>query len=230
MIRNLRCMSRRLRLLVLIAGCLVLLVALVLAGLYLAACHEPAFYREALEIDPAVLEKASDRMLQQATAVASAVKKHKHWEALFTAEQINGWLAVDMAKNHPHALPPSLSDPRVAIDSTQLTIACRFQRNGHNTVLSLTVEPYVPEPNVIALRIVKARAGLLPVPLGQVLERLSQAARELQFHLEWRHAGGDPVAMLSLPPSDDDRAVRIEALRLGDGEIYLAGGTPEKKP
>ena len=222
-------MSRRLRLVLLIAGGLAVLVALVLLGLYLAAQHEPAFYRQAMEIDDAVLEKASDRMLQQATALASAVKKEGRWEVLFTAQEINGWLAVDMVRNHPNTLPSTLRDPRVTIDPTQITIACRFEQGGVSSVLSLTVEPYMPEPNVIALRIVKARAGLLPAPLGRVLGGLSEAAHGLQFHLEWRRAGGDPVAMLSFPP-DDDRPVRIETLRLGDGEIYVAGSTLAAKP
>ena len=88
--------------------------------------HEPAFYRKAMDIDRAVLGKGSDRMLQQTTALASAVQKAGHWEALFTAEQINGWLAVDMVRNHPHTLPPELHDPRVAIDPERITVACRF--------------------------------------------------------------------------------------------------------
>jgi uncharacterized protein YpmS len=198
-------------------------IAIVLLGLYLAAQYEPAFYREAVEVDPAAQQEASDKMLQQTTALASAVRKRGQWEALFTAEQINGWLAVDLVKNHPNALPPGFSDPRVAIDSKQITIACRFEQNGYSSVLSLTVEPYVPKPNVIAMRIVKARAGLLPMPLGQVIDRIEKAAHDMHFRLQWRRTG-DPVAMFSLP-SGDDQSLQIESLRLGEGEIYVAGTT-----
>jgi hypothetical protein len=49
----------------------------------------------------------------------------------------------------------------------------------------------------------------------------------MRFHLEWRRAGNDPVAMLSFP-NDDDRPICIETLRLSDGEIYVAGKTPKK--
>jgi hypothetical protein len=222
-------MSRKVRLLLMIFSGLAVFVILVLLGLYLAARKEPAFYREALKIKSGVLEQASDRMLQQSTALASAVRKEGRWEALFTAEQINGWLAVDMVKNHPRAMPPSFHDPRVAMDAKNIMIACRFEKDGVNSVLSLTIEPYVLEPNVVALRIVSARAGLLPAPLGPVLDRITQAARDMRFHLAWRHSGGDPVALLSLPPSDD-RPVRIETLRLGEGEIYVAGTTQAAKP
>ena len=224
-------MSRRLLRLLLVIFIAVLLVALlVLLCLYLAAQYEPAFYREALEADPAEQEKASDQMLQQATALASALKKEGRWEAVITAEQINGWLAVDMVKNHPNALPPTLRDPRVTIGPSAITVACRFEQSGQSSVVSLTVEPYMSEPNVLALRIVKARAGLLPMPLDKIFDRLSQAARDMRLHLEWRQAGGHPVALLTLPAAEDNgRQVRIETLRLGDGEVYLAGSTEKTK-
>lgn len=221
-------MSPRLRLSLVIGGSSALLIVLVLLGLYLAAQHEPEFFREAMEIDSAVLEKASDRMLKQAAALQSAARKEGRWEALFTAEQINGWLAVDRAKNHPNILPPAWTDPRVSIDLKQVIVVCRKQ-GSLSRVLSLTIEPSVPEPNVLALRIVGARAGFLPLPLGQVRERISQVARDLQLQLHWRWAGRDPVAMLSLPEPEDDLAVRIDTLRLGDGEIYVAGSTKRAK-
>jgi hypothetical protein len=182
-----------------------------------------------MELEPETLEKGSDQMLRQAAALEGAVVKVGHWEALFTAEQINGWLAVDRAQNYPNSLPPTMSDPRVAIDPKQVTFACRYQEGSTNSVLSLTIEPSVPEPNVLALRIVKARAGLLPLPLGQVLDQFTEAAHDMQLHLEWRRVGGDPVAMVSLP-EDDDRQVRIDTLRLGDGEIYVAGSTRRETP
>ena len=45
--------------------------------------------------------------------------KAGHWEIRFTADEINGWLAVDLVKNHPNALPPTLKDPRVSIDPNE---------------------------------------------------------------------------------------------------------------
>jgi hypothetical protein len=221
-------MGRKVRLTLLIAGGLLLMAGL-LTGLFLAAHYEPAFYRQAMEIDRATLEKGSDRMLQQTAALGSAVQKKGRWKALFTAEQINGWLAVDLVRNHPSTLPPTLRDPRIAIDHKQVTIACRFQQGAIDSVLSLTIEPSVPEPNVIALRIVRARAGLLPAPLGDVLDRLSQAARDMHARLEWRSSGGDPVALLSLPSVEDGQSVQIESLGLGDGELYVAGTTQQVK-
>jgi len=92
------------------------------------------------------------------------------------------------------------------------------------------VQPYVPEPNIVALRIVRGRAGMLPVPLKTVLDGLSKAAADMQLRLKWVQAGNDPVAMLSLPEDDDaDRVVRIETLQLADGEIRVSGITERRK-
>lgn len=208
-------------------GCGVLLAACVtLVVIWKLSQQVPEFYSQALEVDPAEQEEASDQMLERATALASNVQQEGGWEALFTAEQINGWLAVDMVKNHPGLLPRSVSDPRVAIEPEQVTLACRFQQGQIDTVLSLTVDLYLSEPNVAAVRIRKARAGLLPLPLEKVLERAAETADRLELDVRRRQADGDPVILISIPERiEDGRLVRVERLRLGKGEVYLSGST-----
>jgi hypothetical protein len=222
-------MARRRRWIVASLVAAAALVVLVVLGLYWAVRQEPAFYRQAKQVKPAVLEKASDRMLRKIGAIQSAFARSGHWDFDITAEEINGWLAVDLMKNHPNTLPLSVRDPRVAMDANEMTLACRY--NGAvSSVLSLTVQPYVPEPNVVALRIVRGRAGLLPVPLKKVLDGLSQAAADLRLHLKWVQAGNDPVAMFSLPEDDEaDLVVRIETLELGEGRLHVAGVTERRK-
>lgn len=223
-------MSRRIRLLLYIAAGLAVLVLLALLGLYFALRHEPAFYARAMQIAPPVLERGSDRMIRQATALQNATARSGRWQAVITAEEMNGWLTVDMMKNHPGTLPPGFSDPRVAIDSNRITVGCRFQQSGINSVLSLAVRPYMAEPNVLALRIEQARVGALPLPLEQILKRVSQAARDMQWQLEWRHTGGDPVAMLTLPDdAESNHIVRIESFQLAEGEIRIIGNTQRRK-
>ena len=213
---------------VVLGGVLVLAVAAF--ALYQASRHVPEFYREALKTPPQAHEAASDEMLQQATALAGDVEKEGQWQAVFTAEQINGWLAVDMVRNYPDLLPSSVSDPRVAIEPDQLRLACRVDRGDWTSVLSLSVDAYLSEPNVIALRIRKARAGVLPLPLQGILDRISQEAGQTDLEIRWRQAEGDPVVEISLPPPRDasDKLIRIETLRLGEGNVYLSGSTEER--
>ena len=215
----------------LIAGLIFCVVVLVIAGvvfmLYRASQKVPEWYEAKLEADPVRQVEASDEMLQQATALVSDVKKEGQWQAVFTAEQINGWLAVDLVKNHRDLLPPRVSDPRVQIEPGEMTIACRFQQEDLTGVLSLTVDAYMAEPNVVALRVRKARAGLVPLPLEKVLDQISQAASQADLQIQWRQTDGDPVALISLPPTRDEenRLVQVETIRLGEGEVYLGGST-----
>lgn len=222
-------MSKRVRVLLVIFGVLVV-VGAVLYMLRAASQHVPTFYRETLNADPEKQEADSKRMLRQVAALDGAMKTEGAWEAHITADQINGWLAVDLVKNHPGALPPAFRNPRVTIDSKHVTVACLMETDNYWSVVSLTVEPYLPEANVLALRIVRARAGLLPMPLGGILDRLTRAAQDMQVHLEWRQSDGDPVAILSLPVERPvgNRRVQIETLRISNGELYLAGSTTDR--
>lgn len=234
-------MRRRLRplLLVLVIGGLAVLLLCMLLFLYLAARHEPAFYREAMKADHTAMKQDSDRMLRKAASLQSVLRKPGRWELCITADEINGWLAVDLAENHPDALPQTMKDPRVSIRPDAITVACRFDQDGANSILSLTIQPYAgqtanesqhDETSVVAVRIIAVRAGLLPLPLEKVLDGLSRAARDMGLHLDWRRSGGNPVAMIAVPDGDDELVVRIETLRLGEGELFLTGVTERRKP
>ncbi len=221
-------MRKKLRTAALVFVGLLLLAAVGMLVLYRASRQVPEFYRQAIEdVDPIEQRQASDELLRQASALVSDTQNENRWEAVFTVEQINGWLAVDLAENHAEALPKMLSDPRVAIDGDEMTLACRYRQRGMTSVLTLTVEPYVPEPNVLAVRIRKARAGYLPVPLGSILDRIAEAAGKEGFRLQWRQTAGDPVARFTLatPSESSGKHVQIETLQLADGKLYVAGSS-----
>ena len=94
-------MSRRSRLLLWTAAIAATIIVLLLLGLYLAAQHEPAFYRDTLAANRSALEKGSDRMLRKAAALGSVSTRSGPWEIRITAAEINGWLAVDLPRTIP---------------------------------------------------------------------------------------------------------------------------------
>ncbi|MFZ5832545.1 MAG: hypothetical protein ACOY3P_20855 [Planctomycetota bacterium] len=222
-----------------------ILLAIVAVGalaavlLWRGAAHVPAAYREALATSPETLAKHSDKMLQHSAELASDIQKKGQWEAAFTAEEINGWLAVDLPRNHPGLLPAEITDPRISIQPDAVVFYCRADRGGVSGVLSLEVEPQIVEPNVLGLRFRRLRAGSLPLPRRELVDRIADASAKADLPLQWKQLGGDPVAMLTLrpraadPPSDNASEKRpaepaevvIDAVQLADGEIIIQGHT-----
>ncbi|HEY2840821.1 MAG TPA: hypothetical protein VGJ26_16810 [Pirellulales bacterium] len=218
-----------------IAGIMSLLALVVIVAIggivMLSTRHVPEFYAEAITAEPHEQRQASDELLQRATTLNNDLRKRGRWQALFTAEQINGWLSVDLTQKHPELLSEGFSEPRIQIRKGKATIACRYKSGVMNTVASATFELYLAEPDVLALRIDTVRAGALPMPMKNIVEGVAQAAERLNLRVAWRQEKGDPVALISLPAAHDETSVyKLDALELRDGELYIAGRTEPYSP
>ncbi len=197
------------------------------AWAYWVSRQVPPFYAAALAQPTASVHQASDALLRETAALVSDLRKSGRWQAQFTADQINGWLADDLEKNHPSLLPATISEPRVAIENNRLMIGFRWQRPRWSVVVSLSADVYLREPNVVAVRIRKVRAGGLPLPLKNVLHDLIAAGRSLDLQIEEQQIEGDPLLLIT-PPQDGDYGnllVQLDSLELHDGQLYVAGRT-----
>ena len=211
-----------------LTGLTVLVVVLMFAA-YRATQHEPDFYSDAMQADPVRQQEAGDELERRVLELHNNARHEGDWTAVFSDEQINGWLAVDLPKKYPRALPAGASDPRVAITEGQALLGCRFESDRLSTVVSLAVSVDLSEEeNVLAIRISKARAGALPVPLKRWLESITKGARRAGVPLRWGQLKGDPVALVPISIRHKelkDRQLVIESIELLDGEIRLAGRT-----
>lgn len=218
-------MGKFFRRLALSVGVLVLLVGGLAGWAYLASQQVPDFYEQALQQPPADQASKSDAFLTEATDLYSELQQPGRWEAMFTAEEINSWLAVDVVKNHAQSLPPGVSDPRVALADGGAQLACRYESDRIKTVLSLQVDAYLAEPDVVGIRFRKARAGSLPLPLTEILDGLSLEAAKHEVPVRWLQADSDPVALITLPsPKEKQKLVySIDTLEIGPQGVYVAG-------
>lgn len=224
-------MRRKLRIAALVGVGLLLTGGGVALFMYRATQRVPLFYEQALAQDTDAAAQANDECLQQLTALASDLRRPGQWQAVFTAEQINGWLAVDLERNYPELLPAEIQAPRVAISGQHATVGCKVIQGDVSTVFSLSLDVYLSEPNVLALRLRGAHAGALPMPLAKVLGAITEGARKADVPLEWRQNGGDPVAIISLAESNDaDKFGQIDTIELRDGALWIAGHTDAREP
>ena len=180
-----------------------LAVAIVLAivagaslwSVYQASQQVPEFYVQALAAPRETQAAAGQELEKQALSLNSQVRRPGRWEARFTQDQINGWLAVDLPTKFPGSLPGGVSEPRVAVSPDQIQLAVKWQQGSTSAVLSAMGEIYLTaEPNQVAVRILSVKAGVLPVPLARFLDEIANRAASSGLPLEWTEIEGDPVA------------------------------------
>jgi len=209
-----------------LAAILVLAVAgSTLLAIYHASQRVPEFYLAAVALEPEMQQDERDAFIARAAALASDLNMEGRWQSLFTADEINAWLALELSTNYPDLLPAELRDPRISLVKNLATLGCQYKSGEIDAVVSVHFEAYLHSPHVVAVRIHGARAGSIPVPLGLILDGISHAARELNLRLEWRKTQGDPVALITLPPLSDkaSEALWLESIELRDGELFVAG-------
>ncbi len=203
--------------------------AILLTAAYRASQAVPEFYEAALVSKPIQQKAAADALERQVLNLHNEVRRPGRWEARFSQEQINGWLAADLPSKFPGALPRGVSDPRVHIQPEKMQLAVRYQQGDVLTVLSLAGDAYLTDrPNEIAVRIERVRAGAVPVPLGQFLEKIAERASEAGLPLRWAEEDGDPVAIVALPLHRREfrgKNLQVDKLEIGDGEIVVSGQT-----
>jgi hypothetical protein len=218
-------MSQKRRIALASIGVVVLLVGGAALWFYLALHHVPRFYEEADKLDSTARKGGSDEMLRRTAELASDANRRGRWQVIFTAEQINGWLAVDLVDIHPTLLPPELRDPRVAIHDGQIIIGCRYEGQV-STVASLEADVSLQGPNQIAIRIRRARAGAVPLPLDKFVPQASRALENAGCTVELRQAAADPVLLVTLnPQTRRGRTLVLETLSVREGQIEVAGET-----
>ena len=220
-------MSGKVRIVVFLFLGLAALAGAFFLGTYQAYQHVPDFYSDALTAKPEEQREASQELSSRVTMLYSDAQREGDWKALFTQDQINGWLAVDLVEKHGDLLPPTIQDPRIEITEEAVTVALRIQDEAMDAVFSLEIEPYLAESNVVAFRLRRARAGALPVPMSEVLAHLKNAADHIDLPLRWAQVDDDPVALLTIVPQrdKDDNELQLDILELHDKEIFFSGST-----
>jgi hypothetical protein len=228
---------RRLRILYGCASIALLVVVVLALLLYRGSQYVPEFYEQALRSEPSPREQAElgDALEREALELRNDAQREGAWEAVFSDAQINAWLAHDLPRNHPRALPSNVSEPRVKITPDQVQLACKYEGQRLATVVSLSAEIHLTDkPNQLAIQIRSVRAGLIPLPLKNLLDQATEIARRSGLQLAWSQQEGDPVALLQIPSQIDGktkRPLQVETLELREGEIYVAGhtGGPESE-
>jgi hypothetical protein len=223
-------MARKCRLVLICVLGTAAILATALCAAYLAARQVRPFYQQALQLNPEALERGKQELESRATALYTDARQEGAWQAQFTDEQVNGWLALQLAEFHAEDarnLQRDVRDPRIAILPDLLSLGFTTTRSGVDTVVSVDGSVFLTEDGDIAVRLVRVQAGALPLPIAMVADEIAAACQRMSLPVLWAENAGQPVAIIKVGSRDDSdgRRFAIDAIELKQGELFVAGHT-----
>ena len=204
---------------------------LILYSLYLSAQRAPRFYRDALTVSGEMQGLRNKEMLRKVRNFSNDIQKtDQPWQGVFTIDELNAYLATEVAKKDSNLFPKEVSEPRLSIFGRRIDFACRLKRNDFSGILHLAFGVSLPEPNRLTLRIREARLGRIPIsrdlPEGILFDALEKGGYGPVRGTE----AGDPTITVSLKLDlYKGKSVLLESLEMGDGAVRLSGQTLRSK-
>ena len=187
----------------------------------LLSCHGWAFARTA--------QGRAKKFVAQSIQLRNDICNEPNWEAVFTDQEVNAWLAEDLVTYFADRLPPEVNEPRLLFEVDRIILAFQLRQRGVQSVITVVARPRVPGGNTIELTLEKIRAGILPVPADNILDRIIEYARNHGVDAEWARKDGFPVVVMRYTPHIDREDVQLEELQIRDHQIRLAGRSDRAK-
>ncbi|MCH7685757.1 MAG: hypothetical protein IH899_03595 [Planctomycetes bacterium] len=151
------------------------------------------------------------------------IEHEPEWSEEFTQDQINSWFIEELQQKYARHVPEGVSEPRVRFVKGLIFIGFRCKQNGFNGVISFQARPWVSGPNQLALEIESLCAGAVPIPLENIIDKVSRQLALKGWQIEWAQSdNGNDIAILHLDPDGQAEAV-LETLDVIDGAIRLSG-------
>jgi hypothetical protein len=166
---------------------------------------------------------ASAEQFQAQTAdLRKRMEESPDWTESFTEQQINSWLAYEFPELDQDWVPAEVSQPRVRFQEGTILTACRYDGEQFSGVLSLEIRPRITETHELALELISVKAGLLPMPLHQILEEIPEEHDLEGLSLKFVEIDGREALLISHAP-DRHRTHELTTIELEDGQITLGG-------
>lgn len=207
-----------------------LIVAGVAGTLLWALLREPEFYADAsatIPDEPEARKRAAKSLVQETTNLINNIKHADQWSATFKQSEINSWFVEELfQEKYDDIVPEGVSDPRLSIREGSVQLGFRFQKSGWNGIVSLRLKPWIEKENQLAIEIEAIRAGIVPVPLEDMLDEMTSQLIDAGWNVTWNHANGHDVAVINLNKQNAEAPV-LESLAVLEGEVRVRGHRKE---
>jgi hypothetical protein len=198
-------------------------------GAWLCLTYQPSYYRNMVRQTRQQRAGKARKFVAQSLQLRNDICNEPTWEAVFTDQEVNAWLAEDLVTHFADQLPPEVYEPRVFFQLDHVVLAFQLRQRGVQSVITVMARTRVPAGNTVELTLEKIRAGILPVPADNVLDRIIEYARGHGIDVEWTRRDGCPVVLIRYTPNLDRDDVRLEELQVRAGQMRLAGRSDRTK-
>lgn len=202
-----------------------------MGGLYWSSTQVPEFYQEALkeQLPPEVRQQEAKQFVQRSMKLVNDVHNHEpQWSQEFSELQINSWIAEELHQKFSKWVPKDLSDPRVNFKKNQVELGFHLTLKKWSGIISLKFRPWLLENNRLVLELENARAGLLPIPMEEAINKLIQEARKEGLYIEWGQTNNNDALIVHLDRGKTELPA-LTALTVEPGIFRIAGKTEVKK-
>lgn len=204
---------------------------LIVTPLAFQAClnYQPAFYRARRAVPAAQRQVEARSFVAQSLQLRNDILNEPRWEASFSDEEVNAWLAEDLVTHFADQIPPGVHDPRVAFEPDRVTLAFQLDRGAIRSLIWVVLRVEVPEPNRVALTFEKIRAGMVPISADSLLEPIARHARQRGLDVQWDTVDGLPRVLVGYRPDARRSDVVLERLLILNGQVRLAGRSEKRR-
>ncbi|MBX6312097.1 MAG: hypothetical protein IRY99_04140 [Isosphaeraceae bacterium] len=203
---------------------LVLFVLVTIPGaVWVGLSLQPAPYRNRAMLPRERRKAEAKRFVAQSLQLRNDIANEPAWEAAFSDEEVNAWLAEDLVVHFADQIPPGVSDPCVSFEADRVTLYFQMDEGPVRSVISIVARPSVPEGNTLALTLESIRAGIVPIAPERFLDTITEQARRHGLEIRWERDGDRPVALLRYTPDRRRQDVVLEKIQVLNGQIRLAG-------
>ncbi len=199
-----------------------------------ALLRVPDFYAQAasdVPREPAKRKLAAKQLVQETTNLINNIKHANEWSATFKQTEVNSWFLEELRQaKYKDIVPEGISDPRLAIRKGLLQLGFRYRKNGWSGIVSLRLKPWIEGENQLAVEIESIQAGIVPIPLEDVLRDLSLQLVEAGWDISWNHAQGNDVMVINLNKNQTPKSPVLESLKVAEGEVRVRGRRKDFQP
>lgn len=198
--------------------------------------HEPNFYEQSRVLPSEIRHNMALKVVGDFGQMCENVKAHQEkWHFHATETQLDSFLEEIFPQlEHAQTLRKlGVTDPIIALDDDCIRVAFRYGSGWFSTVVSYDLQIWlVPkEANAVAVKVLRARAGAVPISTQTILHVLADLARDQNIDMNLYRHEGKSVALLKLGDQFNPSWI-LTALKAGkteQGPIMLAirGRTPE---